>query len=112
MKHFLSIKDLKKGELVYLLKKASDIKKKPKKYSTAMKDKTLLMIFEAPSLRTRLSFETAMLQMDGHAIFYSTGESTLGKKESMKDFSRVVSRYVDIIMARLFADQDLQKDVP
>ncbi len=109
MRHFLSIKDLSKGELLYLVKKAMDIKKDPRKYEDAMDDKTLLMIFEAPSLRTRLSFEAAMLQMDGHAIFYTTSESTLGKKESMKDFSRVASRYVDVIMARLFSHSDLEE---
>ncbi len=109
MRHLLAIKDLSKGELLYLIKKSAEIKKNPKKYEEAMDDKTLLMIFEAPSLRTRLSFETAMLQMDGHAIFYTTGESTLGKKEGMKDFSRVVSRYVDVIMARLFSHADLEE---
>ncbi len=109
MKHLLAIKDLSKGELLYLVKEAAKIKKNPKKYSSAFRGKTLLMIFEAPSLRTRLSFEAAMLQMGGHAIFYTTGESTLGKKESMKDFSRVTSRYVDIMMARLFSHGDLEE---
>ncbi len=109
MKHFLSIKDLSGGELRYIIEKAAEIKRNPKKYSSVMKDRTLLMIFEAPSLRTRLSFETGMLQMGGHAIFYTTGESTLGKKESMKDFSRVASRYVDIIMARLFSHADIEE---
>ena len=109
MKHLLAIKDLSKGELLYLVKEAAKIKKSPKKYANKMNGKTLLMIFEAPSLRTRLSFEIAMFQMGGHAIFYTTGESTLGKKESMKDFSRVESRYVDIVMARLFSHQDLNE---
>ena len=107
MRNFLAIKDMKKGELLYLIKKSKDIKKISKKYEESLENKTLLMIFEAPSLRARLSFETAMLQMDGHAIFYTTGESTLGKKESMKEFSRVVSRYVDVMMARLFSHTDL-----
>ncbi len=107
MRNFLAIKDMKKGELLYLIRKSKDIKKNPKKYEEALEDKTLLMIFEAPSLRTRLSFETAMLQVDGHAIFYTTGESTLGKKESMKEFSQVISRYVDVVMARLFSHDDL-----
>eukprot|EP00771_Trimastix_marina_P002644 gnl/Trimastix_PCT/379.p2 GENE.gnl/Trimastix_PCT/379~~gnl/Trimastix_PCT/379.p2 ORF type:complete len:269 (+),score=116.14 gnl/Trimastix_PCT/379:222-1028(+) len=60
------------------------------------------MLFEKPSLRTRVSFETGMTQLGGHAIFYSTADSPLGKKESMSDTAKVLSRMVDIVMARVF----------
>ncbi len=89
-----------------LIEKAIHIKKHPGRYSTALKEKTLLMIFEKPSLRTRVSFEAGMTQLGGHAIFYSVTDSPLGKKETMHDTAKTSSRYVDIIMARLnsFAD--------
>ena len=75
------------------------------------------MLFEKPSLRTRVSFETGMTQMGGHAIFYSTADSPLGKKENIHDTAKCVSRYVNVIMARLNKRQDmrdlaLHSDVP
>ena len=88
---------------------AEDIKARPEKYREAMKDKTLLMIFEKPSLRTRVSFETGMTQMGGHGIYYNTATSPLGKKETIEDMARVVSRYVDIVMARLFSFEQTKK---
>ncbi|RMF54689.1 ornithine carbamoyltransferase [Candidatus Woesearchaeota archaeon] len=109
MKHLLALKDLTSNEILFLIDKAIEIKKNPEKYSTAMKDKTLLMIFEKPSLRTRLSFETGMTQMGGHAIFYSIKDSPLGKKESIHDTAKTASRYVDIIMARLNKFTDLKE---
>ncbi len=109
VKHFLSLKDFTKKDFEYLVKQAIAIKKNPRKFSNATKQKTLLMVFEAPSLRTRLSFEAGMTQMGGHAIAYSTGESTLGKKETIEDFSRTASRYVDIITARLYSQEMLEK---
>ena len=69
----------------------------------------LVMVFAKPSLRTRLSFEIGMQKLGGNAIFYTLGESTLGKKESIKDFSKVVNRYADVIMARLYAQKDIEE---
>jgi len=109
VKHFLSIKDLSRKEIEFLIKKSIEIKKNPKKYSSAMKEKTLFMLFEAPSLRTRVSFEAGMTQLGGHAIYYSIDESTLGKKESIKDFTKTVSRYCDIIMARIYRHDQLEE---
>ena len=109
IKHFLSLKDFTKKDFDYLIKQGIAIKKNPRKFSNAAKQKTLLMVFEAPSLRTRLSFETGMTQMGGHAIAYSTGESTLGKKETIEDFGRTASRYADIITARLYSQEMLEK---
>ena len=63
-----------------------EIKRKPKKYSKRLKGKTLLMLFAKPSLRTHLSFDVAMYQLGGHAIFYDLSHSVLGEKESIKDF--------------------------
>ncbi len=109
--HFLSMTDFGKDGFLDLLKTALDIKKDPKKYSKKLEGKSLLMIFQKPSLRTRLSFEIGMTQMGGHGIYYSTSESTLGSKEDMKEFSRVISRYADIAMLRLNSHEDLLKFV-
>ncbi|MBU2477381.1 ornithine carbamoyltransferase [Candidatus Micrarchaeota archaeon] len=115
--HLRSLNDLTRKELTEIIDKAIEIKKNPKDFSTAMKDKTLMMLFEKPSLRTRISFETGMTRMGGHAIFYSIKDSPLGKKESIEDTAKTASRYVDIIMARLFKQEDLDalakySDVP
>ncbi|MFH0949404.1 MAG: ornithine carbamoyltransferase [Candidatus Aenigmatarchaeota archaeon] len=106
-KHFLSIAELNRNELMSLIKNAIRIKKHPKMFSSKLKDKTLLMIFEAPSLRTRLSFEVGMTQLGGHGIYYNLGESTLGKKENIDDLARTVSRYCDIAMARIYSHEML-----
>jgi ornithine carbamoyltransferase len=68
-----------------------------------------MMLFAKPSLRTRLSFETGMTQLGGHAIYYDIKDSPLGKKESIKDTSIVASRFVNIIMARLYKHSDLEE---
>ena len=77
-----------------------------------MKDKTLAMIFQKPSLRTRVSFESGMTRMGGHAIYLSPTDISLGKRETTEDIALVLSRYVDVIMARVFGHaivEDLAK---
>jgi ornithine carbamoyltransferase len=110
MQHFLDIGLLDSNELTSILDLASEIKDLMKnnfnEYNTgwgkSMEGKTLLMLFEKPSLRTRISFEVGMTQLGGHAIFYSIKDSPLGKKESIGDTAKVISRMCDIMMARLF----------
>jgi len=72
---------------------AADMKENQGKYKDCFGQKTLLMLFEKPSLRTRVSFETGMTQMGGHAIFYSIADSPLGQKESLSDTGKVLSRF-------------------
>jgi len=80
-----------------------DIKAHPERYRDAMDRRTLIMIFEKPSLRTRVSFETGVTQMGGHAIYYDMSSSPLAAgKETVADMAATLSRYVDVIMARLF----------
>ena len=107
MKHLISLADMNKSEIIEIINLASLIKKNQSKYGNKLNGKTLLMLFAKPSLRTRLSFEIAMLKLGGHAIFYDIANSPLGKKESIKDFAKVSSRYVDAIMARLFEHKDM-----
>ena len=108
MKNILSINDLSKKEILDLIFLAEKIKKSPQNYNSKLKNKVLLDIFEKPSLRTRLSFEVAMYQLGGHTIFYDLGNSPLGKgKESIEDTARVISKYVNVVMARLYSQEDL-----
>lgn len=108
MKHLLTLKDLTKKQILDIINLAQKVKKSPKKYSTKLKGKTLLMIFAKPSLRTNLSFNVGIYQLGGQAIFYSIQNSTLGRKESIKDFSKVDSRYVDVVMARLYLHKNIE----
>ncbi len=107
--HFLSLAYLTANQVKDIIKLAQEIKKYPKKYRNKLQDKTLLMIFEKASLRTRVSFEVAMTQLGGHAIYYNIATSPLGKKETIEDTARCASCYVDIIMARLFKFAELEK---
>jgi len=108
MKHLISLKEWSPEKIRAVLDLARDVKADPGKYSNAMSRKTLLMIFEKPSLRTRLSFEAGMTQMGGHAIYYHTGNSPMGSgKETIGDSVKAASRFIDIIMARLFKHEDL-----
>ncbi|MFH2106290.1 MAG: ornithine carbamoyltransferase [Candidatus Micrarchaeota archaeon] len=108
-RHLLSLASLDKGEVMHLVSEAEKIKKNPENYKSAMKDKTLLMIFAKPSLRTRVSFEVGMTQMGGHGIYYDISTSPMGKKESIADTAKTSSRYVDIVMARLFEHKDIEE---
>lgn len=108
MEHLISLKLWSPEKIRTVLDLAREVKARPEAYRNAMAHKTLLMIFEKPSLRTRLSFEAGMMQMGGHAIYYHTGNSPMGSgKESISDSVKTASRFVDIIMARLFSHKDL-----
>ncbi len=107
VRHLLKVSDFSKEECEKVINKSIEIKKNPKNYSSTLEGETLLMLFEKPSLRTRISFETGMQQLGGHAIFYSIKDSPLGKKENISDTAKVASRFVNIIAARVFKRQDI-----
>ena len=108
MRHLLTLEDWTPAQIAEAVTLARTIKANPDKYADTLRRKTLCMIFEKPSLRTRLSFEAGMNQMGGHAIYYDTSTSPIGAgKESIADTVRTMCRYVDIIMARLFKHEDL-----
>ena len=104
-KDFLSIADLSTDEVWSLFELANDLKAKQNRGEPhdLLKGKTLGMLFMKPSTRTRISFEAGMFQLGGHALYLSPAEIGLGTREATKDVARVLSRYVDGIMARLFA---------
>lgn len=110
IKHLISLQDWTPAMISDVLSLASEVKSMPENYSSSMHRKTLLMIFEKPSLRTRVSFETGFTQMGGHAIFYDLATSPLSSgKENVSDMIRVVSRYADIIMGRLYEQKHIEE---
>ena len=104
-RHLISIHDLTAAEVAGLFQLAADVKAHPAKYENHMHRKSLGMIFEKSSTRTRVSFEVGMVQMGGHALFLSSRDIQLGRGEPIADTAQVLSRYVDGIMARTFAHQ-------
>lgn len=106
-RHFLSLKDLSSDEFKALIMRAIELKKAP--HAKSLVNKVLAMIFEKSSTRTRVSFETAMLQLGGHAIFLSSKDSQLGRGETVEDSARVLSQMVDAIMIRTSVHQTLER---
>ena len=102
-KDFIEIHDYTADEVREIFELARDMKAEPKKFSTALAGQTLAMIFEKSSTRTRVSFEVGMFQLGGHALFLSSRDIQLGRGEPIYDTAKVLSRYVDGIMARTFA---------
>ena len=110
MLHLLTLKDWPQHLIEEVVRLAIDVKRDPQSYDNAMYRKTLFMIFEKPSLRTRVSFEAGMNQLGGHAIFYDLINSPLRSgKENIHDTVKTISRYGDLIMARLFDHRHLEE---
>ena len=101
-KDLLSIHDLTPEEFSAVLDLAGEVKAEPARFARSLERKTLAMIFEKPSLRTRVTFETGMTQLGGHAIYLAPSDISLGQRESIPDVARNLERMVDVIMARTF----------
>ncbi|MEZ5649631.1 MAG: ornithine carbamoyltransferase [Burkholderiaceae bacterium] len=110
-RHFLQFNDLSAQELAYLFERTRLIKTRYKRYEPyqPLADRSLVMIFEKASTRTRLSFEAGMAQLGGHAIFMSTRDSQLGRGEPVEDAARVVSRMCDLVMIRTFEQSVVER---
>src|SRR5215471_13304418 len=104
-RHLISIHDLSAAEVAGLFRLAAEVKAHPERFSAHLVRKSLAMIFEKSSTRTRVSFEVGMGQMGGQALFLSSRDIQLGRGEPIGDTAKVLSRYVDGIMARTFAHQ-------
>lgn len=109
MKGLLTIEELKKEEVREILSLTKEIKQNKEKYRNALKDKILAMVFEKPSLRTRMTFEVGMLEMGGRAIYLGPSEIQLGKRESIADVARNLERWVDGIMIRTFGHENVEE---
>jgi ornithine carbamoyltransferase len=107
-RHYLQFRDFSQGEYAYLFERSRWIKDRFKRYEQywPLVDRTLVMIFEKQSTRTRLSFEAGMQQLGGAAIFLSTRDSQLGRGEPVEDAAQVISRMCDLVMIRTF-EQDI-----
>ncbi|MCY7306913.1 MAG: ornithine carbamoyltransferase [Rhodoferax sp.] len=110
MKHFLQFSDLRSDEYTYLFERAALIKRKFKAYEKhhTLADRTLAMIFEKASTRTRVSFEAGMYQMGGSVVHLTTGDSHLGRAEPIDDTAQVISRMVDLVMIRTYEQTKIE----
>ncbi len=111
LKHYLQFTDLTAGEYAYLFERTALIKKKFKAYEKhqPLVDRTLAMIFEKASTRTRVSFEAGMYQLGGSVVHLTTGDSQLGRAEPIEDSARVISRMVDLVMIRTYGQDKIQR---
>ncbi len=111
IKHYLQFADLSLDEYAYLIERTSVIKRKFKNYEPyhPLLDRTLVMVFEKNSTRTRLSFEAGMHQLGGAAIYLNTRDSQLGRGEPVEDAAQVMSRMCDIIMIRTFGQEIIER---
>lgn len=111
LRHFIDTQDFTRGELLQLIELIQRIKEADRQGATPklLQDASLAMIFEEPSTRTRISFEVAMTELGGHALYLKPGEIHLGVRESLYDTARVISRMVDVIMARTLKHETMLK---
>ena len=100
-RHLISLHDLTALEIDYLLKLAHEVKTNPGRYKNALADSTLAMILERPGLRTRVAFELGFSQLGGRSLILSSEDIGMGEREGVKDVARNLSRWVDVIMARV-----------
>ena len=109
-KHILTINELESKEIEQIIDLGIELKKQKHKHkeNNILEKKTLAMIFEKPSTRTRVSFETGMFQLGGHALTLSTNDLQLSRGESIADTAKTLSRYVDAIMARVYDHETLE----
>ena len=110
IKHYLQFSDLDASEYAYLFERAALIKRRFKAYEKhqTLCDRTLAMIFEKASTRTRVSFEAGMYQMGGSVVHLTTGDSQLGRAEPINDSAKVISRMVDLVMIRTFEQTKIE----
>jgi ornithine carbamoyltransferase len=111
LKHYLQFSDLSANEYAWLFERAAIIKKKFKAYEKyhPLADRTLAMIFEKASTRTRVSFEAGMYQLGGSVVHLTTGDSQLGRAEPIEDSAKVISRMTDIVMIRTFEQTKIER---
>lgn len=111
LRHFLQFNDFSRDELLHIFERAKIIKDKFKRYEPyhPLHDRTLAMVFEKASTRTRVSFEAGMYQMGGSVIHLTTNDSQLGRSEPIEDTARVISRMVDIVMIRTYEQTRIER---
>src|SRR5512137_458987 len=106
---FLSLRDFTTSQVFHLIELAAEIKARPADFATALKGKTLAMIFEKPSLRTRVTFDVGIQQLGGCSLYLSPAEISLGKRESVHDVAKNLERMVQGIMIRTFGHEIVEE---
>ncbi|QYJ90233.1 ornithine carbamoyltransferase [Shewanella halotolerans] len=109
MNHLLSIKELNQQQLIDLLALAKTIKANPEDYRKALDGKSVVMLFEKPSLRTRVSFDIGINKLGGHCLYLDQQNGALGKREPVSDFAANISCWADAIVARTFAHSTIEQ---
>ncbi|HXY21641.1 MAG TPA: ornithine carbamoyltransferase [Burkholderiaceae bacterium] len=111
LRHFLQFSDFTRQQIEHVIERARIIKERFKRYQTyqPLTDRTLAMVFEKASTRTRVSFEAGMYQLGGSVIHLTTGDSQLGRAEPIEDTARVISRMVDLVMIRTFEQTKIER---
>ena len=111
IRHFLQLADFARAELEHVFARSAVIKDRFKRYEfyQPLRDRTLAMVFEKASTRTRVSFEAGMYQMGGSVIHITTGDSQLGRSEPIEDTARVISRMVDLVMIRTYEQDKIER---
>ena len=109
IRHFLTLTDLRQGELRELLDRAARCKRNRMYGRATLTGKTVALVFQKPSMRTRVAFEVAVLQLGGSVVYLGQEDIQLGQREPIKDVARVLSRYVDGIVVRTFAHRDAEE---
>jgi len=107
MQHLLKDSDLNKAQIEALIALGKAVKADPKKYGQALAGKSVVTLFEKPSLRTRVTFDIGIAKLGGHSVYLDQQNGALGKRESVKDFAANLSRWCDAIVARVFDHQTL-----
>lgn len=108
VRHFLTLTDFSEAELRNVLRTAARMKRHRALGATALAGKTVALVFQKPSMRTRVAFEVAVLQLGGSVVYLGQDDIQLGTREPVKDVARVLSRYVDGIVVRTFAHEDAE----
>ena len=110
-RHFLRLTEYTRAELLALLSRAADLKARQQRGEPHrfLEGKTLGMLFEKSSTRTRVSFEVGMFQLGGHALFLSPRDTQIGRGEPIRDTARVLSRYLDVLMVRTYSQETLEE---
>jgi ornithine carbamoyltransferase len=111
IRHFLQFRDFSRAELEWVFERTRLIKERFKRYQfyQPLRDRTLAMVFEKASTRTRVSFEAGMYQLGGSVIHITTGDSQLGRAEPIEDTARVISRMVDLVMIRTYEQSKIER---
>jgi len=107
IRHLLSVNDFSGAEIAQLIEDAESLKQDPKKFSGELSGKTLVLLFEKPSTRTRLSFECGMNRLDGNSIYFDVSSSQITRGETSADTAKIISRYASILASRVYSHKTL-----